>query len=328
MNESMLKTFISKGDFIDVYHKIKQKGIAVIFTKLKLSSNSRVASKWDSFVSISDFWVIPEIQQRWNCMISGDKNTEYEDYVVNKYLKDKSDLKMLSIGCGEGYHDRKFAKYNCFSTIDAVDISSVSILNAKEQAIEKSLKINYLEGDFKEMAFSVGNYDLILFNSSLHHFDAISSTLEKKVKPLLTEKGIVVVFEYVGPNRLQWSKLQLAKSNELLQQLPNRYKLLYDKTSLKKKAYCPGILRMLVVDPSEAPDSESIVSSLDENFKVLEKTNLGWNILHILLKGIAHNFVNEDKETKELLEFLFIAEDDFIKEDKTSDAIFGVYQNR
>jgi hypothetical protein len=61
---------------------------------------------------------------------------------------------------------------------------------------------------------------------------------------------------------------------------------------------------------------------------VLEKTNLGWNILHILLKGIAHNFVNEDTETKELLEFLFIAEDDFIKEDKTSDAIFGVYQNR
>jgi hypothetical protein len=83
---------------------------------------------------------------------------------------------------------------------------------------------------------------------------------------------------------------------------------------------------MLLVDPSEAPDSASIVSALNTNFKVLEQTNLGWNILHLLLKGIAHNFCNDEKETQDLLHNLFLEEDQFVTKTKSSDAIFGVYQ--
>jgi cupin superfamily acireductone dioxygenase involved in methionine salvage len=65
---------------------------------------------------------------------------------------------------------------------------------------------------------------------------------------------------------------------------------------------------------------------LNANFKVLEQTNLGWNILHILLKGIAHNFCNDEMETQNLLIRLFEEEDAFVAQSKSSDAIFGVYQ--
>ena len=82
---------------------------------------------------------------------------------------------------------------------------------------------------------------------------------------------------------------------------------------------------MLLVNPSEAIDSEAIVSSL-KKFKILEQTDLGWNILHILLKGISHNFLNEEKETKVLIENLLKEEDLFVKQQSHSDAIFGVYQ--
>lgn len=40
---------------------------------------------------------------------------------------------------------------------------------------------------------------------------------------------------------------------------------------------------MLLVDPSEAPDSANLKNALHNNFTVLEE-KLGWNILHILLK--------------------------------------------
>jgi len=50
---------------------------------------------------------------------------------------------------------------------------------------------------------------------------------------------------------------------------------------------------MFLVDPSEAVDSESILPSLHENFKVLEEKKIGGDILLILLKDIAHNFLDE-----------------------------------
>ena len=319
-------TLISVGDFIDLYHKVRQKGIHFIISKLNWSSKSRIQSKWDFFKSSSDFWLIPAIQKRWNYMISGNENIEYEEYVYNKYLKDKTNLKLLSIGCGEGIHDRNFAKFNCFSSIEGVDISERSILKAEELAAEMKVNIKYQSGDFKKLNFKNESFDVILFSSSLHHFEDVFDLLKNDIKSLLRENGILVINEYVGPHRLQWTKEQLKIANILLKKIPNKFKVLYDNKSIKNKVYRPGIIRMWLVDPSEAPDSNNIVSALNNNFKVLEQTNLGWNILHILLKGIAHNFINEHKETQDLLIRLFEEEDAFVEHSKSSDAIFGVYQ--
>jgi ubiquinone/menaquinone biosynthesis C-methylase UbiE len=317
--------YISIGDFLDVYYKISEKSVPYFLRKFKILPKSRIASKWDGFQSTSDFWLIPEIQQSWNKKISGDSEMIYEDYVFNKYLSDKVNVKMLSVGCGEGLHERNFAKYNCFSQIDAIDFSSQSVANAKSLAIENNLDINYQTGDFKKMNFKKNSYDLILFSSSLHHFENVEDTLENYVKPLLSENGILVVFEYSGPNRLQWTKRQLDKANQLLAELPKKYKTLINNSSIKRKVYRPGLIRMLLVDPSEAVDSEAIVPSL-KKFKILEQTNLGWNILHILLKGISHNFLNDEIETKKRIEKLIEEEDLFVEKESHSDAIFGVYQ--
>jgi 2-polyprenyl-3-methyl-5-hydroxy-6-metoxy-1,4-benzoquinol methylase len=140
-------TYISIGDFLDVYIKIKQRGLSFLLSKLKLLPKARIASKWDSYVSTSDFWIIPEIQQKWNAIISGNPHTIYEEYVFNKYLKGNNDLKMLSIGCGEGLHERNFAIHNCFTQIDGIDFSRASIQVADELAINNNLKINYFSGD-------------------------------------------------------------------------------------------------------------------------------------------------------------------------------------
>lgn len=320
-----MKHYISIGDFLDVYHKFREKSFSYFLKKLKILPKSRIESKWDGYQSTSDFWLIPEIQQSWNKKISGDSEMIYEDYVFNKYLSDKNNLRMLSLGCGEGLHERNFAKHGCFSQIDAIDFSSQSIANAKKLALENNFEINYQKGDFKKANYQKNTYDLILFSSSLHHFENVDDTLENYVKPLLSENGILVIFEYVGPNRLQWNKKQLHKSNQLLYKLPKKYKTLYNNSSIKRKVYKPGIIRMLLVDPSEAIDSEAIVPSL-RKFKILEQTNLGWNILHILLKGISHNFLNDEPETKKLIKKLLDEEDLFVERESHSDAIFGVYQ--
>jgi len=320
------KSLVTWGDFVDLYYKAKFKGTKFILSRLfRVSLESRVATKWDVYASVSDFWIIPEIKKNWNRKISGDENMFYEDYFWNKYLKDQTGVNLLSIGCGDGGHERNFAKYPNFESITGIDVSQGSVDKAKRLAAEQGLSIAYLCDDFFRLDFAGKKFDVILFNASLHHFSDINGLLKNHIAPLLTQNGMVLVNEFCGPNRLQWRQSQLTEANRLLREIPQTYKTLLDRKSVKKKVYRPGLVRMLLNDPSEAPDSENLVAALRNNFTVVEEKPLGWNITHILLKDISHNFLKDDEETKQLIAKLIEAEDRFCASHNENDALFGVY---
>jgi ubiquinone/menaquinone biosynthesis C-methylase UbiE len=319
-------SIITWGDVLDVYHKIRQKGMAYLLGKLKLSHSARVSSKWDLHTASSDFWIVPEIVQDWNKTISGDENTSYEDYVAQKYFAGKSGIKILSVGCGDGSHERKFAVYPAVEKAIGVDIAEARVTRAREMAERLNLPIEYVAGDFYKMDFEKESFDMVLFSSSLHHFYDIDNFLKNYFKPLLKKNGLLVVFEYCGPNRLQWRNSQLNEANRLLKTIPKKYKTLYDGRTIKKKVYRPGWIRMLMVDPSEAPDADNLVKGIHNNFTVLEEAKMGCNILHILLKSIAHNFATDDAEAKKLIASLIEEEKKFIHITGENDAVFGVYQ--
>jgi len=321
------KTYISIGDFIDLYYKVKQKGYNELLSKFHLSNKGRTLSKWNTISSSSDFWIIPEIRCRWNEKCTGNPNIEYEDYVVSKYFSKSKGLKMLSVGCGTGARERKFAKYPNFNLIEGVDMAEKQIDEARNHASDLKLNnIKYIVGDFTTHIFEHSTYDVILFNSSLHHFKDIHNILQTKVLPLLKDGGYLLIFEYVGPKRLQWTKQQLEFANKLLTDLPLKYKIRFNSKSIKRRIYRPGLFRMLLVDPSEAIDSDSIIPSIHNHFKIIEERKIGWDISHLLFKDIAHNFLNNDKETQKLLSYLFEKEDEYLSMTGGSDAVFGVYQ--
>ncbi|MFO7791312.1 MAG: class I SAM-dependent methyltransferase [Bacteroidales bacterium] len=324
---SIDKTYISPGDFIDLFYKIRQKGLNVLYSKLHFKHQSRTRSKWNTAESSSDFWIIPRIRERWNEKCTGNPDQSYEDYLVSNYLSDAENLRMLSVGSGTGAKERKFAKHPNFARIDGIDMAEKQIEKARRHASElKMHNIKYITGDFLKHDFPPDTYDLVLFNSSLHHFKDISSLLQNKVKPLLKKDGWLIIFEYVGPNRLQWKREQLELSNKLLKGLPEKYKLRLQSKSVKRHIYRPGMLRMLFVDPSEAVDSEAILPSVHKHFKTVEEKKLGWDITHLLLKDIAHNFLDDDKETRSLLKYIFDEEDKYLSKTGRSDAVFGIYK--
>jgi len=296
-------------------------------SKFHLSNKGRTLSKWNTISSSSDFWIIPEIRCRWNEKCTGNPNIEYEDYVVSKYFSKSKGLKMLSVGCGTGARERKFAKYPNFNLIEGVDMAEKQIDEARNHASDLKLNnIKYIVGDFTTHIFEHSTYDVILFNSSLHHFKDIHNILQTKVLPLLKDGGYLLIFEYVGPKRLQWTKQQLEFANKLLTDLPLKYKIRFNSKSIKRRIYRPGLFRMLLVDPSEAIDSDSIIPSIHNHFKIIEERKIGWDISHLLFKDIAHNFLNNDKETQKLLSYLFDKEDEYLSMTGGSDAVFGVYQ--
>jgi hypothetical protein len=150
--------------------------------------------------------------------------------------------------------------------------------------------------------------------------------MRSRVLPLLKQEGYLIIFEFVGPNRLQWTIEQLDYANRLLRKIPDKYKTRSNGTTIKKRIYRPGLLRKYLVDPSEAVESQQILPVIHRYLKPIEEKKVGWDILHLLLKDISHNFLSDNEETKSLLYYLFQQEDNYLSETGRSDGIFGIYK--
>ena len=326
-----MKTLISLGDFVDVYYKLTNSDLTKIFSRLiPSSSKKRVTKSWDSVTGsfITNWWSVPYIQKRWNKLITGNENIEYPDYLVQKYFSGKKDLILLSPGCGTGGKELKFVKFNNFKLIEAFDLSPERISIAKRNAEEKGVRnITYSVSDIMSFKFEKNKYDIVLFDSSLHHVKELEYILNK-VHNSLKDDGVLVINEFVGPSRFQWSNEQLNKSNEALKILPDGYKRRWKSGGIKSKNYRPGILRMIISDPSESVRSQDIPNEIYKNFNIVEEKPYGGNVLHLTLKDISHNFMNEDEETSDLIKRLIKIEDDFLAAGNKSDFIFGVYSKK
>jgi SAM-dependent methyltransferase len=322
-----LKNYLNFGDFLDLAIKVKEKGIGFFLSKFTPNSIERTKAAFNaSFVS-PNWWIIPAIKNRWNFKISGQEDKTYEEFLVDFLpLKNGEKRSLLSIGCGNGNHSMKLAELGWCTEVLGIDLATLSIAEANKSAKRKGLsQCNYQARNVLTTTFD-RTYDVVLFHSSLHHFDNMNQFLLETVAPLLSTNGLLVVFEYVGPNRLQWTKEQLEKSNELLRSIPQAMRTRLDG-SIKRKIYRPGLWRMILSDPSEAVDSAVIRSALDKHFNPIVVKSKGGNLLHLILKDIAHHFVDDKVETKRILQELFEAEDAFLQKHE-SDFIFGVYQKR
>jgi ubiquinone/menaquinone biosynthesis C-methylase UbiE len=232
---------------------------------------------------------------------------------------------MLSPGCGTGGKELKFARLKFFNLIEAFDISPQRIAIAKEDAEKLALdNINYTISDVITFNFGKDKYDMILFDSFLHHIQDLDGILEK-IYSCLKQDGILIINEYVGASRFQWRKEQLKSANEALINLPYAFRKRWKINKVKAKIYRPGLLRMIISDPSEAVCSKDILSKIRERFNVLEEKPYGGNILHLTLKDISHNFIEESEESIKQLNKLFTIEDDFLSGGNGSDFVFGVY---
>ena len=323
-----MKNIINIDDFYDLYYKIQQQGLNVITNRLGISQKSRVKRVWDKNSNPTiNWWSVPKVVERWNRLISNNYNIEYQDYFIDKYLKNKKNLILLSPGCGNALKEIKYAKHSQFKLVECFDMSSEQVRIAQENYRKNSLKnMIFNVNDLANFKFKENHYDVIVFDMILHHIKDPRNIL-KKVKFSLKNDGLLLINEYVGPNRFQYTEEQLYKSNQIFKKIPKNFRKRWNSNSFKSKVYKPGILRMILADPSEAINSESIMPSLNKMFDLIEEKPYGGNLLHLILKDISHHFINNNSETTELLNYLFKQEDEFIKKHKVSDFMFCIYKN-
>ena len=318
--------FITRDDIIETYLRLRQRGLDFILSKFNMNSISRTKSTFDVLdIPSSNSWDLTIVKERWNKMITGDVNLDYKDYFVGKYLNSNKKIKLISIGCGNGYSELELARKYPLIDIVGVDLSSTIIERANKSAQNmKYDNVKFISEDIYNYKFKASYYDVVLFQASLHHFDNINHFIPNVIIPILKEGGLIVINEYVGANRVELLRIEINEIEKVLSELPKKLKIRY-KTSLEKKSISgPGLLRMLISDPSEAVDSSSILSVLRSNMKIIEEKPFGGNIIVPLLKDIAYNF-SSDTESRKALEYTFKQEDDFLKKND-SNYYFGVYK--
>ena len=318
--------FITYLDFVDLWYKLRERGTSYAAKKLLSNAEQRIKSTWnEDDLPSSNWWQVEVVRQRWNQLITGNGQTIYPDYVVQKWLSTQTNLKLLSIGCGTGQRELEFAKHTCFAQIDAFDIAPKAIKDAQKTAAERNISnCHFFVGDVYQDHWPNEHYDVVLFHSSLHHFKQVNALLQK-VKHTLKPGGIIIINEYVGANRFQFSQTRKNTVNNIYKtQVPAYFKTRKNSNVTKDTVYFPGLLRMVISDPSEAIESASILPLLQQNFRQLEQKNYGGNLLTFILKDIAHHF--NKPEAQPILEKLFALEDELLRQEQQSDFVFAVYQ--
>lgn len=318
---------ITLDDIIDTYSRISQRGSQFIWSKFTFNDTERTKSAFnETAIHSSNWWMIPMVKERWNLKISGDAKKNYKQYLIEQFFKDKKEIKLLSLGSGSCGHELELATYPQFMEIVCVDLAQNRLDEAAQMAQESQLNnIHFVCADIKDYSFPADHFDMVLFNSSLHHFKDVDTLLKEYIKPCMKDDGYLIINEYVGPTRLQFPKHQLVAINESLRMIPTPFRKRFKTNKIKSRFYGSGILRMIMADPSECIDSASIIPAIHQQFKTTLEKPYGGNILMNSLKDISHHFLELDDEKKEILEKLFLFEDQYLLEYK-SDFVFGIYQ--
>ncbi|MEL6672623.1 MAG: class I SAM-dependent methyltransferase [Bacteroidota bacterium] len=321
----MRQNLINRGDMGDLYRKVRQRGLSFLFSKLHLNPDKRIWQTWNHIQHESNWWEVPGVRARWNELSTGQVDLHYSAFFAQQFLTARSDLRMLSVGCGTGSPELQFAKQPQISRLEAFDLAPNLIKEAQQRAQKGGYAhLHFFTADVYDYQPAPESYDVLLFHSSLHHFSdpgGLLSTYQSCLKP----GGYLILNEYVGPNRLQFPAHQVRAMQAMLESIPEAFR---ERASggMKKSVFAPGSLRMILNDPSEAVQSADILPAVHQLFNLRHEAGYGGNLLHLVLKDIAHNFLEESTVSREVLQDLFQQEDAYLKAHPGSDFVFGVYQ--
>jgi SAM-dependent methyltransferase len=205
-------------------------------------------------------------------------------------------LRVLVLGCGEGWLERAVAEWPFVARIDAVDFAEHAIARARELARDIP-KIHYGVVDLNRDALEPNTYDVIVAHSVLHHVENLEHAYAQ-IERAMKWNATLIVNEYVGPNRFQFSDEVLLIMNALLRCLPRELREPFETRTR------PAVEEMIANDPTEAVRAEELVAFTERMFNVRERRNLGGTLLQHLLYDIVQNFRFENARERSLLDLL------------------------
>lgn len=202
-----------------------------------------------------------------------------------KYLVGRGLLRGISIGSGDGRIEREWAKAAEYELLEGIDLADETVRRANAAAQAEGLsRLVFRAGDATADAMPKGEYDVAFCWHSLHHLSPMLVAVDR-IYESLKPSGLLIAFEYVGARRFQWTAAQLAEANRLLQAIPLRLRRRWGLRCYKQRIHRPGLLRMLLADPSEAAESDLMLGEIRRRFATVEFRNVPGTLLQLRKRG-------------------------------------------
>jgi SAM-dependent methyltransferase len=283
-----------------------------------------VADRWSGLASeafVHDLervsWSgIPQVHQNHDYLITGSRATPWVDWLRDRFFPGGDAGDTLSLGCGAGHLDRIFKQCGFrFRSFTGIDISEEAIERARALADEVGLApvVRYTAGDLNRMELAPCGYDFIYFFQSLHHIEALEHVLGQ-CQRALRPNGVLLVNEFVGPSRFQWTAKQIEMANQLAALLPEELRRDVRDGGIRTAIERPTIRHMIRHDPSEAVRSSDIEALVKSYFDVVGEWNWGGTLNHLLFQNIAANFDPANAYHQSIAELLIHHENVLVQE--------------
>lgn len=306
---------VSPHDPALILQKLFSPEIVRRISPFALSPKARVRARWERPEELVRHWSqIPLVVERLNERIGGSPHTTFQDLVCQEYFSDGKHRTAVSFGCGSGDRELQWARRGVFASLTGFDLSPARIAVARRAAQEDGLSssVTFQVADATSLSPDNGRYDVVLFEHSLHHFSNVPEVL-RNVRSMLKSDGLLVVDEFVGPRRFQWTDTQLAFADAILTCLPAAVRKMRGSQRVKKRNPRAGELLMWLNDPSEAVESDRIEPELKRQFRVLRRLPYGGTISHLIFHDIAHHFVSDDPTALQWARLVMDAEDALLR---------------
>jgi len=259
---------------------------------------------------------IPQVHLNHNFLITGSREIYWVEWMRDRFFPAGQAGDALSLGCGAGHLDRIFKRCGySFRSFTGMDISEGAVAQARTLAEEVQLAptIRYLASDLNRATLPPDSFDFIYFFQSLHHIEALEHALEQ-CRQALRPGGLLMVNEFVGPSRFQWTRRQMDLATALLLCLPEDLRRDVQSGVVKNVVMAPTIEYLVAHDPSESVRSGEIEGLLKACFDVTHEWNWGGTLNHLLFQNIAANFDPANTSHRSIIELLIHHENVVIRE--------------
>ena len=184
------------------------------------------------------------------------------------------------LGCGAGHLDRSSSSTGSRSGRSPASTSvrrrSIAHVSSRGGSWRSHPPYDTRRRTLNRSSCAERSFDFIYFFQSLHHIEALEWVLDQCNRALRPD-GMLLINEFVGPSRFQWTSRQLDLANEMLALLPEDLRRDLGNGGLKSEIVRPTVEHMVRHDPSEAVRSADIERLVKAAVRRRGRVELGWH---------------------------------------------------
>lgn len=255
------------------------------------------------------------VRDRINRRISGSSDVDWIGHLSR--TRGSCDVGLF-VHCGNGWVEREFHARGLLGQVIGTDVDTGLLSAAREAAQAAGISAQYLRRDSNLDVYSDLKFDWVINHAALHHVARIDHAV-RAIALALPADGLLIGFDYTGPQRNQYGWQSWERMVEVWRDLPKGI-----RTDLRY----PHLPTMLATDPSEAVQSHRILETVGRYFTFLERVPLGGAIAYQLLHGASRLYAARDEpEGLAALERI-LAADDAILADNSESSFFTFWVAR